>query len=392
MLPQDNAPPQFAAFQEDPVALNVGRFEELNNLDVVPIPDEHMTIPSAPNRSAFRNIYGPGMPCDAYILSCNFFERFLFCSVSADLTAPNRVASLTPIDLLGGYNNTAAAGCPTAVASNSSGPGSSSANPSASSGSARTRPKDVLFNIHHRFEVFQITISNQATVGELKAKIMDATQIPVCRQALSGWLANDRPCVNATVLHTLNIARENELFLTDLSAEGFDDDASVQRQSEPFTLIIRHLPEDTEIKLNFPGHMKILQIKSNLFNITDIPVRHQEWTGWPSNITNDTMLTQTGIARVHNLTLRSAAPVASHLHASLSAASNATNYLTAGAGSTQSSVSRRPSNNSNVIEIDSDESEFEDATDADFNADEDMFTETVVRNRLNHLSKSVKLH
>lgn len=303
------------------------------------------------------------------------------------------MASLTPINLLS-YNNVATASCATAAASSNT--NSNAGSQTASTSSARTKPKDILFNIHHRFEVYPITISNQATLSELKAKIMDITKIPVCRQMLSGWPPHDRPCVNATVLHTLNIARENELILTDLSAEGYEDDASVTRHSEPFTLVIRRLPDDTELTLNFPGHIKLLQVKSDVFNITDIPVRHQEWTGWPPNVTNDTVLAQTGISRVHNLTLRSLAPPPALVSASSAqstagavlptAASNtSTNYLTPGSGS--AAVSRRPSNNSNVIEIDSDESEFEDATDADFNADEDMFTEPIVRNRLNYLSK-----
>lgn len=301
-----------------------------------------------------------------------------------DLTAPNRVASLTPIDLLS-YNNVAAASC-TGAASNSS---SSVGIQTASTSNSRTRPKDIVFNIHHQFEVHRITISNQATLSELKAKIMDVTQIPVCRQILSGWRPHDRPCVNSTVLHTLNVARENDLILTDMSAEGYDDDASVQRHIEPFTLNIRRLPEDTELTLNFPGHLKIQQIKLDVYNITDINVRHQEWTGWPSNVTNETTLAQTGIERVHNLTLRSIAPIPSQPQSTVSllATSNTTNYLSSGSAS--ASVSRRPSNNSNIIEIDSDESEFEDATDADFNADEDMFAEPIVRNRLNYLSKTV---
>lgn len=234
--------------------------------------------------------------------------------------------------------------------------------------------------------MYKITISNQATLGELKAKIMDATQIPVCRQILSGLLQHDQPSVNSTVLNTLDLGHENELILTDLTAEGYEDDASVQRHSELFTLIIRRLPDETDLTLNFSGHVKLLQIKSDVYNITDIPVRHQEWTGWPSNVTNDTSLAQTGISRLHKLTLRSLAPTPSQPLSTTSAASNASNYLTPGAGS--SAVSRRPSNNSNVIEIDSDESEFEDATDADFNADEDMFTEPIVRNRLNYLSEN----
>lgn len=279
------------------------------------------------------------------------------------------MASITPIDLLS---------CASVVASNSS---NQSAAAGASTSSIRNRVRDVVFNIHHQFNVHRITISNQATVGELKAKIMDVTQIPVCRQAITGWMPHNQNCTNATVLNTLNIARENELVLKDMSAEGFEDDASLLRQSDTFTLLIRRMPEDIELTLNFPGHQKLIQIKSDVFTISDIPVRHQDWTGWPSQMTNDTTLAQSGIGLVHNLTLRSTAPAAA-----AATLSTLNNYLSASAAST--AANRRPSNNSNVIEIDSDESEFEDATDADFNADEDMFTEPIVRNRLNYLSES----
>lgn len=71
VLPQDIAPNQFAGYQEAPDDLNVGRFVELNDLDVVPNPDEPMVVPSSPNRSAFRNIYGPGKCSRPIVIFCN---------------------------------------------------------------------------------------------------------------------------------------------------------------------------------------------------------------------------------------------------------------------------------------------------------------------------------
>lgn len=71
VLPQDIAPNNFAAFQENSDELNVARFEELNNLDVVSNPGEPMAIPSSPSRSAFRNIYGPGT---SYVFICSFIQ------------------------------------------------------------------------------------------------------------------------------------------------------------------------------------------------------------------------------------------------------------------------------------------------------------------------------
>lgn len=45
----------------------------------------------------------------------------------------------------------------------------------------------MLFKIHSNNELHLVSISNHATVGELKAKISEKTGVPVCRQALKGW-------------------------------------------------------------------------------------------------------------------------------------------------------------------------------------------------------------
>lgn len=141
------------------------------------------------------------------------------------------------------------------------------------------------------------------------------------------------------------------------------------------------MPDGTEISLNFPGHQRYIDIKTDVYTITDIPVRHQDWTGWPPNMTNDTTLAVSGIDIVHSLQLKSSSVTSSGGAGSSFAAFG--NHL--GVGGTASTRS----SSSNIIEIDSDE--YEDATDADFNADEDLFTEPIVPNRVNYLSKLIIL-
>lgn len=245
--------------------------------------------------------------------------------------------------------------------------------------------------------------------GDLKAKIMDITGIPVCRQALKGWQPNEQPCTNATVLHTLNIALENELILSDLSAEGFlstslsastppssssttssatfaaaaTDDDMVRRHTDTYALNIMREPEGIELSLNFPGTQRLIDIKTDVYTITDIPVRHQDWTGWPATMTNDTTLAASGINSVHKLHLRSTAPTNTTTTTASSVFGNNLDIdARAGTASTRSS-------NSNIIEIDSDE--YESATDADFNADEEMFTEPIAPTRVVHLSEYITL-
>lgn len=194
-------------------------------------------------------------------------------------------------------------------------------------------------------------------LGDLKTRILELTLLPICRQVLVGWRDDIGEFTNATPLHSLNINMETELIVTDLN----EDDLIIPHLNDTFTLNIKKEPDGENISLNFPGKQTYLEVKTDVYTITDIPVRHQEWIGWPPNITNQTRLAESGIDLVHNFVLK-----------------NSSGQSTAATTSTEPQ--------SNVIEIDSsDSSEFEDAT--DFNTEEDLFTEPIVRNRLNYLSK-----
>lgn len=262
------------------------------------------------------------------------------------------------------------------------------------SGGRVSRIKDVIFNIHYKYNVKTVRISNQSTVGDLKAMIATATQVPVCRQALTGWLPSDQTYTSQTVLRTLNLAAQNDLILVDITATAStsaaaaaaesDAAAGASRQLDTFAVHIKRLPEDEELTLNFPGTQTLIQVKTDVYSITDIPVRHQQWTGWPATMTNDTTLAAAaGVGLSHAVTLRSTAtPSQWPLEPTFRVPADHALGATGG-----DSGERRSSSPSNVIEIDSDESEFEDATDADFNGDEDMFSEPIVRNRLTHLSE-----
>jgi hypothetical protein len=52
------------------------------------------------------------------------------------------------------------------------------------------------------------------------------TDIPICRQLIKGWLqpTQKEAQLGTTMLKNLNLSRENNLFLTDLSDEGCTDD------------------------------------------------------------------------------------------------------------------------------------------------------------------------
>ena len=188
----------------------------------------------------------------------------------------------------------------------------------------------------------------------------------------------------------MNIARENELIVTDMSEVegGALDDEAVERLSRIYTLHIFNENDAKTIPLKFPGTQTVLEVKTDVYAITNIAVRHQNWTGWPTNTSNDKMIALSGILTEHNFVLKSMG-INSLENREPTRSTSGTSH-----GNQDRSTSRASSNAaiSNTIEIDSDSSvdEFEDAS--DFNGDDEIFTSSVTRNRLKHLSKFIPSH
>ncbi|EDW85524.1 uncharacterized protein Dwil_GK23123 [Drosophila willistoni] len=169
----------------------------------------------------------------------------------------------------------------------------------------------IIFNIHFNQQMYDLRLPINATIEQLKRKIFDVTQVPQCRQALRGWppsKASDAQ-LPETQICNLDLAPENELILVDITNDGFMDteqDDISQRMDKMFTIKILCdlIPMDP---LHLTGRTTIHELKTNVYYITNIPVRHQEWSGWPSRCENDTTLAQSGIEMSHTFVLRSSA-------------------------------------------------------------------------------------
>lgn len=172
------------------------------------------------------------------------------------------------------------------------------------------------------------------------------------------------------------MAKENELIVTDPMCEvGGMDDSTVARLSQTFTLNVLNVKTSSPIQLKFPGSHTLLEVKKDVYTVTNIAVRHQKWQGWPPTATDSTTLALSGIPLEHDLVLESTEPAPT---SSTDASTNA------------NSGQIYPSNPSNdLIEVDSDSSvdEFEDAS--DFNGDDDIFTAPSANRRVKDLSKAI---
>lgn len=69
------------------------------------------------------------------------------------------------------------------------------------------------------------------------------------------------------------------------------------RMTQTYTLNIKDEIHKKTYNLKFSGTSTILDVKSGIYALIDVPVRNQQWKGWPSLVKNDSiMLAQSGIS------------------------------------------------------------------------------------------------
>lgn len=67
--------------------------------------------------------------------------------------------------------------------------------------------------------------------------------------------------------------------------------------TQTYTLNIKDEIGKKTYNLKFPGSSKIFDVKTGIYSLIDVPIRNQQWKGWPSSVKNDSiMLAQSGIS------------------------------------------------------------------------------------------------
>ena len=62
---------------------------------------------------------------------------------------------------------------------------------------------------------------------------------------------------------------------------------TVSRMTQIYKLSIHDGTHNQTHAINFPGTKTILEVKRDVSDLTNIPVRNQLWSGWPSQLTDD---------------------------------------------------------------------------------------------------------
>lgn len=188
---------------------------------------------------------------------------------------------------------------PSSSSSSSSPPSSSTSafcpvNPS-SRHIVERQPRMLNFRVEYRQRTIELVLEEGSTVGEIKQILETELGVPVSKMQLKGWKSGD--VSDSTVMRSLHLPKNNSLYvLTPDIAPTASTSTSTSKNSglqeslnQNFLLVISHREAQRDYNLNFPGSRTIQEVKRNISDLTNIPVRHQQWEGWPASASDDSM-------------------------------------------------------------------------------------------------------
>ncbi|XP_071384103.1 FAS-associated factor 1 isoform X3 [Centroberyx affinis] len=187
---------------------------------------------------------------------------------------------------------------PPSSSSSSSSPPSSSASTSAfcpivpsSRHIVERQPRMLNFRVEYRQRSIEVVLEEGSTVGEIKQILETELGVPVSKMQLKGWKSGD--VSDSTALRSLHLPKNNSLYVLtpDIAPTASTSQNSALQESlnQNFLLVISHREAQRDYSLNFPGSRTIQEVKRNISDLTNIPVRHQQWEGWPASASDDSM-------------------------------------------------------------------------------------------------------
>ncbi|XP_011137643.1 FAS-associated factor 1 isoform X2 [Harpegnathos saltator] len=172
-----------------------------------------------------------------------------------------------------------------------------SAKPGTSRPNSCMRNGTLTFHIYYHNSVYKINMPESSTLEDLKQLIWQQTSVAPCQQHLRGWMKEPR--TQNTSLGTLDLPRENILYMSSLPQDCDLARETVSlsgRMTQTYTLNVKDEVHNKTYKLKFPGTHTVLEVKTDVYSLIDVPVRNQQWKGWPSTLKDDTVvLAQSGI-------------------------------------------------------------------------------------------------
>ncbi|KAK7889774.1 hypothetical protein WMY93_025334 [Mugilogobius chulae] len=147
------------------------------------------------------------------------------------------------------------------------------------------------FRVEYRQRSVELVVEEASAVGDIKQILESELGVPVSKMQLKGWKSGD--VSDSTVLRSLHLPKNNSLYVLtpDIAPTASTSTNSALQDSlnQNFLLVISHREAQRDYSLNFPGSRTIQEVKRNISDLTNIPVRHQQWEGWPASASDDSM-------------------------------------------------------------------------------------------------------
>ncbi|CAL9696235.1 unnamed protein product [Knipowitschia caucasica] len=161
------------------------------------------------------------------------------------------------------------------------------------------QPRMLHFRVEYRQRSVELVVDESSAVGDIKQILEAEIGVPVSRMQLKGWKSGD--VSDSTPLRSLHLPKNNSLYVLtpDIAPTASTSTNSALQDSlnQNFLLVISHREAQRDYSLNFPGSRTIQEVKRNISDLTNIPVRHQQWEGWPTSASDDSMtLAASGIS------------------------------------------------------------------------------------------------
>ncbi|ESO92378.1 hypothetical protein LOTGIDRAFT_120993 [Lottia gigantea] len=180
-----------------------------------------------------------------------------------------------------------------------------------SSSYSNIRRRMLNFSVEYRDRNIPVVIADNETIGVIKDILEGEIGIPAGQQVLKGI---KRKFDDTTILRDLHLPKDNSLYVLTPNINN----PTLSRSREDNNHIHNHdMNEEYKLEISFnessryrmynlkyPGRKTVQEVKQDLSNVSDIPVRHQIWTGWPQGTKDNLYLSQCGLdLPTHKLTL-----------------------------------------------------------------------------------------
>nr|XP_022318721.1 FAS-associated factor 1-like [Crassostrea virginica] len=181
-------------------------------------------------------------------------------------------------------------------------PSTSSSPPRRRHAGAGPRPRMLNFKVEYRDQNHFINVGDNEQIGKVKELLSQKIGVPPDKQNLRGWSTRKTRVEDDKILRDLHLPKENNLFLLtpdipnptlvqptcDVEMENL-----AEALNKMYALHIKFTENGKiqEYKLNMPGSKTIGEVKNDVYALTNLPARHQIWTGWPDSAKNDDSMT-----------------------------------------------------------------------------------------------------